>query len=303
MATLHNNVVPSSGVDTSILWGGDRGVFGGAYDNTTIDYITISSTGNATDFGDMTSGRQGYGACSNGTRGVFGGGRNSSVAKHDTIDYITISSTGNATDFGNLTLTRTHLAACSNGTRGLFGGGESTDAYPNENSNRIDYITISSTGNATDFGDLTSGRRYLASCSSETRGVWAGGNSNSGNGPITDYVTIASAGNATNFGDMPVSCFTNTACSSAERGLITRGGYDSIYYITIATTGSAATFGNRVFSGKSGAAASNGERAVFTGGVGEDINIDYVTIATTGNCTDFGDLTLGRTRVSGTSGD
>ena len=42
---------------------------------------------------------------------------------------------------------------------------------------------------------------------------------------------------------------------------------------------------------------------MFTGGVGEDINIDYVTIATTGNCTDFGDLTLGRTRIAGLSGN
>jgi hypothetical protein len=28
-------------------------VFGGAYDFNNIDYVTISSTGNATDFGDL----------------------------------------------------------------------------------------------------------------------------------------------------------------------------------------------------------------------------------------------------------
>ena len=42
--------------------------------------------------------------------------------------------------------------------RGLFGGG-----YPT--SNVIDYVTIASTGNATDFGDLTVGRNRLVGCS------------------------------------------------------------------------------------------------------------------------------------------
>jgi hypothetical protein len=58
--------------------GGARGVFGGGYvaplSVNTIDFITISSTGNATDFGDLTQVRYGPGACSSGTRGVFGGG-------------------------------------------------------------------------------------------------------------------------------------------------------------------------------------------------------------------------------------
>ena len=45
-------------------------------------------------------------------------------------------------------------------TRGLFGGG-----YGNDNSNVIDYVTIATTGNATDFGDLTVGRHRLAACS------------------------------------------------------------------------------------------------------------------------------------------
>ena len=47
-------------------------------------------------------------------------------------------------------------------TRGCFGGG-----YNNSNGelNIIDYITIASTGNATNFGNLTVDRSYVGGCS------------------------------------------------------------------------------------------------------------------------------------------
>jgi len=41
--------------------------------------------------------------------------------------------------------------------------------------NTIDYITIATTGDATDFGDLTMRRYYLAACSNGTKGLWGGG--------------------------------------------------------------------------------------------------------------------------------
>ena len=97
-----------------------RGVFGGGYtisNSNTIDYITIATTGNATDFGNLTQAKRFLAACSNSTRGVFGGGVVSSAV--NTIDYITIATTGNATDFGNLTQARSSLAACSNAHGGL----------------------------------------------------------------------------------------------------------------------------------------------------------------------------------------
>ena len=83
----------------------------------TIDFITISSTGNASDFGDLTQARYGLAACSSSTRGVFGGGY--APGGVNTIDFITISSTGNATDFGDLTQARYDLVALSNGHGGL----------------------------------------------------------------------------------------------------------------------------------------------------------------------------------------
>ena len=130
---------------------GSTGLFGGGENNVSgslnvINRITIESTGNATDFGDLTVARYSLGAVSSSVRGVWGGGRNST----NVIDYVSFSSAGNATDFGDLTQARYGLAGGSNYVRGVFGGGYTTTTV-----NTIDYITIASTGNATDFGDTT----------------------------------------------------------------------------------------------------------------------------------------------------
>ena len=92
----------------------DRGVIGGgdwnAGSDNQLNYITISTTGNAIDFGDLTALVTYAAACSNGNneRGLFGGGNRSGVT--NVIDYITISSVGNAVDFGDLTVARNYLA-------------------------------------------------------------------------------------------------------------------------------------------------------------------------------------------------
>ena len=53
-------------------------------------------------------------------------------------------------------------------TRGVFGGGTSDG---NNGINIVDYVTIASTGNATDFGDLTQSRYDLCGCSSAHGGL------------------------------------------------------------------------------------------------------------------------------------
>ena len=65
----------------------------------------------------------------------------------------------------------------------------------------IDYITTQTMGNATDFGNLSVARSQVGSCSSKTRGVWAGGYTDPAYSNVIDYVTIQTAGNATDFGD------------------------------------------------------------------------------------------------------
>lgn len=58
------------------LWDGGRGIFAGGNTYTNqMTYITISTTGNGTDFGDLTQSRGEAGACSNGSRICWGGGQ------------------------------------------------------------------------------------------------------------------------------------------------------------------------------------------------------------------------------------
>ena len=93
---------------------GGRGVFGGGttgINSNVIDYITIATTGNAIDFGDLSVSRKRLASCSDGTKGVFGGGYISTYS--NVIDYITIASTANASDFGDLTVARSTVSACS----------------------------------------------------------------------------------------------------------------------------------------------------------------------------------------------
>ena len=128
---------------------GPRGLFFGGStpsNSDTIDYINISSPGNAVDFGNLESATDWPAACASSTRGIAAGGRTPSNI--DTIQFVTIASTGNTTDFGNLTSAKREMGGCGNETRGLFGGetlGGSDD---------IEYVTIASEGNAVDFGNL-----------------------------------------------------------------------------------------------------------------------------------------------------
>ena len=64
----------------------------------------------------------------------------------------------------------------------------------------VSYITIASTGNAIDFGDLTQSREMTAMTANTTRAVRCGGQSPETN--VMDYATIATTGNFTDFGDL-----------------------------------------------------------------------------------------------------
>ena len=105
------------------------GLFSGGRNSSTnftnvIQQRNLASTGNASDFGDLTDGRYGLTALGNTTRGIMSGGVNGSYALQNIIEYVTFSSAGNATDFGDLSAVRQYFASASNHTRGVFGGGE-----------------------------------------------------------------------------------------------------------------------------------------------------------------------------------
>jgi hypothetical protein len=110
-----------------------------------------------------------------------------------------MSTQGNSADFGDLTYGRGHgtQGITSNSVRGIIAGGYAVPTYYNY----IDYITIPTLGNATDFGDLLSVRGASMGVSSSTRCVVMGGAAPSYTDQI-QYVQIMSTGDAVDFGNL-----------------------------------------------------------------------------------------------------
>ena len=150
-----------------------RGIIGGGdnpADTNTIEFITIASTGDATNFGDLTDDRTSLCAGSSSTRGIFAGGRNAPT-NYNIIDYITIATAGDAQDFGDLIgTTNQTFNIMSNSIRGVRSGGN-PNASPAVTLNTMEYVTIASTGNSQDFGDLIQARREHATCADSHGGI------------------------------------------------------------------------------------------------------------------------------------
>lgn len=304
---------PFSGASGSATPQATIGVFGGGTTGSSvnvIDSLSLSSAGNATDFGDLVADRQQLAACSSKTRGLFGGGVHTNA-----ITYITIASQGDSASFGNLTSAAVsgRPASLSSSTRGIWAGGYDALSIGGR-LNVIDYVTIATTGNATDFGDLTSETAGALDetygTASPTRGLICGGSSDSQAINVIQYITIASTGNSTSFGNLSTVNVNLSAASSNTRAVIAGGTnnvttFNAISYVTIATTGGAAGFGDLTVARRGLAACSSSINAIFGGGTDAGSTIvnviDKVTIATTGNATDFGDLTVARTLLSACS--
>jgi len=278
-----------------------RGVFGGGFTPSyvsTIQNITISTTGNASYFGELTLARSRAVAVGSANRMLFGGGYTGS--NQSTIDYITTASQGNAISFGTLLTGTGSHGGCSSSTRGIWAGG-----YSPGFTNVIQYVQIDTLGNAVDFGDLARATAQMRGLSSPTRGVFAEPQYNPGSGilsnqPRMTFITIASTGNSVAFGDLTAGRRDHNACSNTIRGIFVSGATDNptnsntIDYITIATTGNALDFGDLIEVRRGLGACSNSIRGVFAGGSNGPAftnTIDFISINTFGNAQDFGDLT------------
>jgi len=245
-----SHFIPPSGT-TAERGSFGRAVFTGGYrDSPTakkIDYITIPTLGNATEFGSLTNSMWGTGVSSS-TRGIFAGSIYASLGTH--IEYFTISATGNSFDFGDLSGNRRGAGGCSNQTRAVIMGGFNPSQV-----DIMEYVTISTKGDVTDFGNLEIESGDGGSFASPTRGIFYSARVPSAQFVnIIEYITISSTGDAKDFGDQ-LSSKNNegTGCSNSVRGIKAQGSNSDlgsgnasrenvIEYITIATTGNAIDF-------------------------------------------------------------
>ena len=275
--------------------GGALGVYmGGSPGIDTIDEVQISTTGNAVDFGNLTVARNdnGDGGMASRTRGFFARGASPITGR---IEFITFSSRGDGTTFGTMSNSITNAASsASDSTRGLMFGGYAAPSSLNV----IQYITMASSGNGVDFGDLIETGASSA-FGSPTRAIVRGSATNT-----LSFVTISTLGNSADFGDSTYAGTHTAWGSNAIRG-VSLGGelqpsgakINVIEFATIATLGNAQDFGDTIQSSiAEGSTMTSGTRAVYCGGItpsGTNV-IQYVQIMTTGNSVDFGDLTVAR---------
>jgi len=271
---------------------------------TQIDRITIDTLDSAVDFGDLNVARGWTMAVADATRGVCAGGG----AYKDEIAYVTIAGSvgGTATDFGDLNENREQPGACCNATYGLFCGGYKGGGNAGVMSS-VDVITIQTTGDATDWGDLSTG--FMETKGASTAGVFdnshgmlfsgSQGGVNMSNVHI-DYLAISASGSGATFGDCSVVRRDPGALANETRALVCAGQGDGVYhksidYFTVATTGSYTDFGDITNLGKGMNGCNNSTRGVFGGGQDSPSGTytdrcEYITIASASNATTWGDL-------------
>ena len=259
------------------------------YGINNIDFITIPSMGNSQDFGDMQNAVNQTAAFGSSKRGVSCGGNTSSAQYGNSDTYMVLfASTGNASDFYTLTATSKESTAYSGDIRGFYvepqvtqntyvnieSGGNFADfgtlinkteqgssftsstrgiivnahAVPSM-TNAVEFITMMTLGNGTDFGDSTAQRYGASGGSNATRGVVAGGYYPAVLN-IIDFCTIATTGNFIDFGDLSEAKYGVQGGGAASKTRMTvMGGYTSTHVNTIesfefATTGNATDFGD-----------------------------------------------------------
>ena len=276
-----------------------RGVIGGGYvaplrvDD--IEFVEISTLGNALSFGELTADTAQPGPAADSTRGVFCGGMLQS-GNTNVIQYVTIASSGNGIDFGDLTRGTNSPGALSSSTRCVTAGGSTPSA-----SNVIDYFEIQTLGNAIDFGDLTSTTSGQGGIPSPVRGVFSGGYS--GDRTRINFITIASKGNALTFGELTKGRGGCATGGNGVRGISAAGdgnGHQNVIdYINIASEGDAIDFGDTQQTHTEIMGSScNSVRMLIAGGNSPGQSpmndIDFITIATAGNGQDFGNLSKAR---------
>ena len=72
---------------------------GGNSYTSVMEYISVPSTGNGTDFGDLNDALNRPHGCSSSTRGIYAGGQKTPGVQIGTIQYTTMSSSGGVADF------------------------------------------------------------------------------------------------------------------------------------------------------------------------------------------------------------
>ena len=113
-----------------------------------------------------------------------------------------------------------NLGNSAAGARGLVMGGNSPGAPNDGRLNNIEFVTIATTGNTTDFGDFSTAKSSMGSANNSIIGIFQGGATPSRSTTIQS-ITIATTGDAVEYGDCNITdpLFGREGCSDSHGGL------------------------------------------------------------------------------------
>lgn len=260
-----------------------------------IDKYSFVSDGNATDVGDLTSGRENPSGQSSSTHGYASGGYTGS-SQTDNIEKFSFTIDGNSTDVANLTVARNAAAGASSADNGYAAGGQPPVT------NVIDKFPFAADENATDVGDLTTARRSGSGQSSTTHGYMAAGTLGPGsNSNVIDKYSFSADGNATDVGDTLATINEASGQSSTTHGYVSGSGSETnvIQKFPFSSDANSADVGDLTVSRGGSVGTSSDASGYAAGGktapgVTERTEIDKFSFSSDGNATDVGDLTVAR---------
>ena len=233
--------------------------------------------------------------------GVVGGGASAgspASGTSDHIEYINIGTTGDAIDWGGelITATAYNMGVGGDGHKGLLSVGG------NPSLTDMNFISFTSRGQCTDYGEQSSSTHNGQGSSNGHRGIWYDGGSSTEINIY--YVDFGTRGTAADFGgDRTVSSY-GAACLSDGVRAVWNGTFtntDVMDFINIAVSGSNATdFGECLVDEHYKSGDSNGYRGLFSAGSPDD-RVEYITIGTASSGKDFGELSTGAVQPASVS--
>ena len=242
---------------------GGQNYDGGYVLDDIIERWATATTGNSSDFGDLTSVSMNSHADTNGTRAIVSKGRVGSASSASNqsnytgkLDYFATATNANATDFGTDDIGRDQSTCVGNGIRMVSLGGYRDPDYLKV----CDYVTFDTLGNGTDFGNLTQENHIAAGAGTGAgdRGIHAGGLAKPGNTGSSayvdniEYLDVSTLGDATDAGNLLSQDGYHGGCHNATHAHIFGrdgpGTNDTIQQTVLATAGNAADFGNLIGS-------------------------------------------------------
>ncbi len=266
--------------------GWTMGGYRGGYVNT-IDKVSYTSDGNATDAGNLRYGMQGAGSCADSTHGyVCGGSTPPGAPYYNEITKFQFSTDGDCVDLADLTNSPESTTGVNGSTHGYICGG----AAPS-NVNVIQKFAFVSTANATDVGDLLSASKHRDSgTQSESYGYISG---NEPRNNVIQKISFSSDGNSTDHGDLKETKNGHAGHSSSDYGFVSGCEAPSSYQIerfSFASNTTATDWADMTTLRRHGGGSSSTTYGYYSGGVTSGNVIDKFPYASQTNSTDVGDM-------------